>query len=148
MATVSKDLSDAEYKVTTLEKKLADALNAKKDLQRQHNSMKDPRAPLNKAASSKEAHEKASSVDETRDSARIEFLNNEVSSLRDDLEKANRANDLTLFDYSDFSSFYFLTGTKVAGISDDLLGFDGFISASDTNEFSIRIRHDFINRLV
>lgn len=64
------------------------------------------------------------------------------------LEEANRANDLAALDNTGFSALLVCTSTKVARITNDLLGLDGLGATTNADEFAIRIGYDLVDRLV
>ena len=62
------------------------------------------------------------------------------------LEDTDGADDLAILYNAELSAL--TGGAKVARITDDLFGFDSFGSAAYTNEFTVIVRNDLVNRFV
>ena len=61
-------------------------------------------------------------------------------------EDANGADDLAILYGTEFSTL--AGGAKIARITNDLFGLDGFGSAAHTNKFTVIIGNDLVNRFV
>ena len=64
------------------------------------------------------------------------------------LEQANRSNDLPFLDDAHLTTFEFLASTKVARVTNDLLGLHRLVAATNADELSISISDDLMNGLV
>ena|SRR5258708_17663747 len=60
-------------------------------------------------------------------------------------QEADCPHNLSFLEDSDFA---ILTLLEIAWVTNNLFGLDGFATAGDTNEFTVRIGHNFINGFI
>jgi len=63
-------------------------------------------------------------------------------------EQANCTDDLAFLDHANLTTFELRTGSEIAGIADDLLGFDCLVSTTHTNKLAVRVCDDFMDGLI